>query len=86
MTALPTLTPLVDDRSINWWFIIPLAVIVVISISGHSYLQKHFIEESWFGTLGNKHLPGLYEAYIKQHIDQAPTKPGVTPAEDASDA
>jgi uncharacterized membrane protein required for colicin V production len=43
-------------------------IIVTISISGHSYLQQHFIEESWFGSLGNKHLPGLYEEYIKQHI------------------
>ena len=56
-------------------------VIVIISISGHSYLQKHFIEESWFGARGNKHLPGLYEAYIKQHIQRAPDEPVTQPPE-----
>jgi len=58
---------------------------VIISISGHTYLQKHFIEESWFGTLGNKHLPGLYEAYIKQHIPGTPGEQEENTRGDSSD-
>ena len=45
-------------------------IIVTISICGHTYLQKHFIEESWFGAIGNRHLPGLYETYLKQHLNR----------------
>lgn len=49
--------------------LITCIVLMTIGLTGHSFLQRHFIEESWFGSATQRTLPAKLHSWFPEWFD-----------------